>query len=185
MLQTLLTVLIPYAAYMAAEAMHVSGILAVVAAGLWASGQEIQGLTADGRRHQREIWRMLAYVFNGLVFVLLGLQLREMLAGVSDYDPFDLALYALALWVAADGAADRLGVGVGARALSPAVGLGRRAHRPRPEADVPGELGRGAGVDHAGHRAVGAGVHQPPERRSRSATSSSSWPLRPSSSPSR
>ena len=94
-LQTLLTVLIPYAAYMAAEAMHVSGILAVVAAGLWASGQEIQGLTADGRRHQREIWRMLAYIFNGLVFVLLGLQLREMLAGVSDYDPFDLALYAL------------------------------------------------------------------------------------------
>ncbi|HSN46710.1 MAG TPA: Na+/H+ antiporter [Casimicrobiaceae bacterium] len=97
-LQTLLTVLIPYAAYMAAEAMHVSGILAVVAAGLWASGQEIQGLTADGRRHQREIWRMLAYVFNGLVFVLLGLQLREMLAGVSDYAPFDLALWAFALW---------------------------------------------------------------------------------------
>ena len=98
-LQALLTILVPYAAYMAAEALHVSGILAVVAAGLWASGQEIKGLSADGRRHQREIWRMLAYVFNGLVFVLLGLQLRQMLAGVSDYHPLDLAFYAFALWL--------------------------------------------------------------------------------------
>ena len=48
-LQTLLTVLIPYAAYMVAEALHVSGILAVVAAGLWASGQEIAG-PLGGRR---------------------------------------------------------------------------------------------------------------------------------------
>ncbi|MBK9702166.1 MAG: Na+/H+ antiporter [Betaproteobacteria bacterium] len=98
-LQTLLTILTPYAAYIAAEAMHVSGILAVVAAGLWASGQEIKGLSAETRRHSREVWRMLAYVFNGLVFVLLGLQLREMLAGVADYHPVDLTLYALALWV--------------------------------------------------------------------------------------
>jgi Na+/H+ antiporter len=97
--QTLLTILIPYAAYMAAEAMHVSGILAVVAAGLWASGQEVKGMSAEGRRQAREVWRMLAYIFNGLVFVLLGLQLRDMVAGVVDYDPLDLALYALALWV--------------------------------------------------------------------------------------
>ncbi|MCB1967477.1 MAG: cation:proton antiporter, partial [Candidatus Accumulibacter sp.] len=74
-LQTLLTVLIPYGAYLAAEALHVSGILAVVAAGLWASGQEIKGLTADARQHAREVWRMLSYVLNGAVFVLLGLQL--------------------------------------------------------------------------------------------------------------
>ncbi|MBN8438025.1 MAG: Na+/H+ antiporter [Candidatus Accumulibacter sp.] len=98
-LQTLLTVLIPYGAYLAAEALHVSGILAVVAAGLWASGQEIKGLTADARRHAREVWRMLSYILNGLVFVLLGLQLRRMLTSVDHFAPLDLALYALVLWL--------------------------------------------------------------------------------------
>ncbi|HCZ17858.1 MAG TPA: Na+/H+ antiporter [Accumulibacter sp.] len=97
-LQTLLTILMPYGAYLAAEALHVSGILAVVAAGLWASGQEVKGLTADARQHAREVWRMLSYVLNGLVFVLLGLQLRRMLTSVDQYAALDLALYALVLW---------------------------------------------------------------------------------------
>lgn len=97
-LQTLLAVLIPYAAYLAAEALHVSGVLAVVIAGLWTGGQEVKGLSADGRRHSREVWRMLAYILNGLVFVLLGLQLRHMLAAVDHYDGTRLAFLALALW---------------------------------------------------------------------------------------
>ena len=97
-LQTLLTVLIPYAAYLAAEALQVSGILAVVIAGLWTGGKEVRGLSAEGRRHAREVWRMISYVFNGLVFVLLGLQLRHMLAAVGHYDAGRLAFLALVLW---------------------------------------------------------------------------------------
>jgi CPA1 family monovalent cation:H+ antiporter len=97
-LQTLLAVLIPYAAYLAAEALHVSGVLAVVIAGLWAGGMELKGLSADGRRHSREVWRMLSYVLNGLVFVLLGLQLRHMVAAVGDHHPGWLAFLALSLW---------------------------------------------------------------------------------------
>jgi CPA1 family monovalent cation:H+ antiporter len=92
-------VLIPYAAYLAAEALHVSGVLAVVIAGLWAGGKEVQGLSADGRRHSREVWRMIAYVFNGLVFVLLGLQLRHMLSAVAHFDATWLAFMAVSLWV--------------------------------------------------------------------------------------
>jgi CPA1 family monovalent cation:H+ antiporter len=98
-LQTLLTVLVPYGAYLVAEAVHVSGVLAVVAAGLWASGQEVKGISADGRRHASEVWRMISYLFNGVVFVLLGLQLRHMLAGVENFAPLDLAVYAFTLWV--------------------------------------------------------------------------------------
>lgn len=97
-LQALLAVLVPYAAYLAAEGLHVSGVLAVVIAGLWAGGQEVKGLSAAGRRHAREVWRMISYAFNGLVFVLLGLQLRHMLAAVGHYDPARLAALALALW---------------------------------------------------------------------------------------
>ena len=98
MLQTLLAVLVPYAAYLTAESLHVSGILAVVASGLWAGGQEVKGLSPEGRRHAREVWRMISYIFNGLVFVLLGLQLRHMLEAVGHYDAGALALYAFSLW---------------------------------------------------------------------------------------
>ncbi len=98
-LQTLLAVLMPYAAYLVAEALHVSGVLAVVIAGLWGGSSEIKGLSADGRRHAREVWRMLAYIFNGLVFLLLGLQLRHMLDAVGDYPAGQLLFLALALWV--------------------------------------------------------------------------------------
>ncbi len=97
--QTVLTVIVPYAAYLVAEALHVSGILAVVASGLWAGGQEVKGLSPESRRHAREVWRMIAWFFNGLVFVLLGLQLRQMVAGVAGYDGWHLAYWAIALWV--------------------------------------------------------------------------------------
>jgi CPA1 family monovalent cation:H+ antiporter len=98
-LQTVLAVLIPYAAYLVAEALHVSGVLAVVLAGLFAGGKEVEGLSADGRRHAREVWRMLSWVFNGLVFVLLGLQLRHMLAAVEHYPVAWLIGVSLALWL--------------------------------------------------------------------------------------
>ena len=98
-LQTLLAVLIPYAAYLAAEALHVSGVLAVVIAGLWAGGKEVRGLSAEGRRHAREVWRMIGYVFNGLVFVLLGLQLRHMMAAVAHHEVHWLAFLAFTLWL--------------------------------------------------------------------------------------
>lgn len=97
-MQTLLALLTPYAAYLAAEALHVSGVLAVVLAGLWAGGQEVKGLSAAGRRHAREVWRMVAYLLNGLVFVLLGLQLRHMLVAVEGHGPAWLAGMALGLW---------------------------------------------------------------------------------------
>ena len=97
-LQTLLSLLTPYAAYLAAEALHVSGVLAAVLAGLWAGGREVKGLSPAGRRHAREVWRMIAYLFNGLVFVLLGLQLRSMLSSVGHFDPWWLAGLAVGLW---------------------------------------------------------------------------------------
>jgi CPA1 family monovalent cation:H+ antiporter len=97
-LQALLAVLIPYAAYLTAETLHVSGVLAVVMAGLFAGGREVRGLSAEGRRHSHEVWRMLSWVFNGLVFVLLGLQLRHMLAAVEHHPAWWLAALALALW---------------------------------------------------------------------------------------
>lgn len=100
MVVTLVTVLTPYVAYITAEWLHVSGILAVVAAGLWASAHEVPEMTAEQRQHTREVWRMIGFAMNGLVFVILGLELPGMLTGVSRYAPADLALYAIVLWIA-------------------------------------------------------------------------------------
>jgi monovalent cation/hydrogen antiporter len=97
---TLVTVLTPYVAYITAEWLHVSGILAVVAAGLWASAHEVAEMTAEQRQHTREVWRMIGFAMNGLVFVILGLELPGMITGVSRYAPADLALYAIVLWIA-------------------------------------------------------------------------------------
>jgi CPA1 family monovalent cation:H+ antiporter len=97
---TLVTVLTPYVAYITAEWLHVSGILAVVAAGLWASAHEVPEMTAAQRQHTRQVWRMLGFAMNGLVFVILGLELPGMITGVSRYAPADLALYAIVLWIA-------------------------------------------------------------------------------------
>jgi CPA1 family monovalent cation:H+ antiporter len=100
MVITLVTLLAPYVAYITAEWLHVSGILAVVAAGLWASANEVSELGAEQRQHTREVWRMIGFAMNGLVFVILGLELPGMITGVSRYAPADLALYAIVLWIA-------------------------------------------------------------------------------------
>ncbi|HTP99586.1 MAG TPA: Na+/H+ antiporter [Casimicrobiaceae bacterium] len=98
--QTILSLLTPYAAYFLAESLHVSGILAVVAAGLYSGSHDARHLTLATRRHAWEVWTMLLYVFNGLVFLLLGLELPSVLARIAGTPWQDLALYAIALWAA-------------------------------------------------------------------------------------
>jgi len=98
--QTILSLLTPYAAYFLAESLHVSGILAVVAAGLYAGSHDARHLSLATRRHAWEVWTMLLYVFNGLVFLLLGVELPSVLARIAGTPWQDLALYAITLWAA-------------------------------------------------------------------------------------
>jgi len=101
--QTILSVLTPFAAYLAAESIHVSGILAVVAAGLYAGWTDFRFLDASTRQHAWEVWSMLLYTFNGLVFLLLGTSLRPALQGLPGESYATLALYAVALWATLTG----------------------------------------------------------------------------------
>ena len=98
--QTILSLLTPYAAYFLAERLQVSGILAVVAAGLYAGWHDARHLSLATRRHAWEVWTMLLYVFNGLVFLLLGVELPSVLARIAGTPWQELALYAIALWAA-------------------------------------------------------------------------------------
>ncbi len=96
-IDTVISVLTPFAAYLAAEALHVGSILAVVGAGLYAGIHDSRNIDAPTRAHAWEVWRMLLFAFNGLVFLLLGVQLHSVVADVSRFDALRLAGYAVSL----------------------------------------------------------------------------------------
>ncbi len=101
----LISLLLPFGAYMIAEEANASGILAAVAAGITMSYVELTGRALATTRVQRTaVWDMLQFTLNGVVFVLLGEQLpgilREAAQSVQEaghVNPWWLAVYALAL----------------------------------------------------------------------------------------
>jgi CPA1 family monovalent cation:H+ antiporter len=79
--QIVISLLIPFAAYLVSEHLHVSGILASVAAGVTMSQAEITGQAQGKTRLQRKIvWDAVQYAANGAIFVLLGWWLPRVLA---------------------------------------------------------------------------------------------------------
>jgi len=87
------SILVPYAAYLTAEAMHASGVLAVVAAGLYLGRKSSKFFSPGVRLQARAVWDSLTFILNGFVFVLIGLQLPSVLAGVSELSAGKLILY--------------------------------------------------------------------------------------------
>ncbi|MDE1154603.1 MAG: Na+/H+ antiporter [Acidobacteriaceae bacterium] len=81
-LEMVLSLVVPYVAYLAAEQMHASGVIAVVACGLYLSRKSVQYLTAQARLEILAGWHALDFILNGVVFLLIGLQLREILQGI-------------------------------------------------------------------------------------------------------
>lgn len=77
-LQILFSLLTPFGAYLAAEHVHASGILAAVAAGIAMTYVEIQGRSLGSTRVRRTaVWDTVALAANGSIFVLLGEQLPD------------------------------------------------------------------------------------------------------------
>lgn len=101
----LISLLIPFGAYLLAEHLHASGILAAVAAGITMSYVELSGRALATTRLQRAaVWDTMQLVLNGIVFVLLGEQLPGILYGAAasveqsgHLNPWWLAVYALAV----------------------------------------------------------------------------------------
>jgi CPA1 family monovalent cation:H+ antiporter len=79
----LISILIPFAAYLAAEHLGLSGIFAAVAAGISIHYAHLIGReSAIIRMRRTAIWDMLQVALNGIIFVLLGLQLRTIIESV-------------------------------------------------------------------------------------------------------
>ena len=78
-IQTLISLLIPFAAYLAAEHLHVSGILAAAVAGIGMHYGELSGRPQAATRMQRNVvWDTVQATLNGAIFVMLGAQLPAM-----------------------------------------------------------------------------------------------------------
>jgi monovalent cation/hydrogen antiporter len=87
------SILVPYASYLAAEAVHASGVLAVVSCGLYLGRRSSQFFSPSVRLQATAVWDAMVFVLNGLVFVLLGLQLPFVLAEIEGYSLRELILY--------------------------------------------------------------------------------------------
>ena len=79
-----ISILVPYGAYLAGEAIHASGVLAVVACGLYLSRKSAEFFSPNVRIQIYSVWSSLTFILNGVVFVLIGLQLPFVLAGIKD-----------------------------------------------------------------------------------------------------
>jgi Na+/H+ antiporter len=74
-MDVVLTLTAPYAMYIAAESFHFSGVLAVVSGGLFLSARSHLFLSYRSRLRGANVWSTLGFVLNGLVFMLIGLEL--------------------------------------------------------------------------------------------------------------
>jgi Na+/H+ antiporter len=88
--------LLPYVAWLAAERVHASGVLAVLACGT-VMARHWSAISSGARLQARQLWDWLVFVLEGLSFVLIGVQLRPVIEGIEGRSPADLALAALAL----------------------------------------------------------------------------------------
>lgn len=69
-----LTFMSPYVMYITAESFHFSGVLAVVSGGLFLSARRHLFLSYHSRLQSVNVWQAVAFVLNGIVFILIGLE---------------------------------------------------------------------------------------------------------------
>lgn len=91
------SILAGFAAYFAAEAVHVSGVLGVVACGLVLGRHQHHEFTAQTRLASAAVWKFIEFALTSLVFMLVGMQLRAIVERLTDYNPWQLAALAAAV----------------------------------------------------------------------------------------
>ncbi len=88
--EVLISVVIPFAAYLPADRLGLSGVLAAVTAGLVIGGRLGTILTPSSRVLWLTTWKMIGFVLNGFVFVLIGLELPSILEDLGDRPPAEV-----------------------------------------------------------------------------------------------
>jgi CPA1 family monovalent cation:H+ antiporter len=91
------TLVTPYIMYYFAEQFHFSGVLAVVCGGLFLSSQRQTMLTYKSRLQGVNVWSNLVFAMNGLIFLLIGLQLPSIIQQLGDTSLIRAIWYGLAI----------------------------------------------------------------------------------------
>lgn len=78
-MDVVLSLTAPYVMYLSAESFHVSGVLAVVCGGLFLSYRSQQIMSYRSRLESTNVWSNLGFVLNGIVFMLIGLALPDVI----------------------------------------------------------------------------------------------------------
>jgi CPA1 family monovalent cation:H+ antiporter len=92
--QLTISLLTGYAAYIPAVELGLSGVLAVVTAGLWIGWRSPTTISPQTRLEAFSMWQILAFLLNATLFMLIGLQLAVILDGVESRSAAELAGYA-------------------------------------------------------------------------------------------
>jgi monovalent cation/hydrogen antiporter len=92
-----LSLVTPFLVYLAADRIGASGVLAAAAAGMVISRKGGGFNSPEARLVGRSVWNTLFFVFNGALFILLGLQLRSIFVELAIFPAATLAQYALAI----------------------------------------------------------------------------------------
>jgi monovalent cation/hydrogen antiporter len=77
----------PFVAYLLAESVHVSGVLAVVVAGLVIAHNAPYWTSGATRLQTDASWRLVDFLLEGIVFLLIGQQLPAVIRGLGEYAP--------------------------------------------------------------------------------------------------
>lgn len=76
----------PFLTYLVAEQIHVSGVLAVVVAGLIVGHHSPRSASGASRLQTSAVWRLVDFLLEGLVFLLIGQQLPQVVRGLAQYE---------------------------------------------------------------------------------------------------
>lgn len=90
--EVLISLIAPFAAYLPADVLGVSGVLAAVVAGLIVGRYAPQVLTSESRVLGRAVWDIVVFLINGIVFVLIGLELPVVVRAAGDELVRDVAI---------------------------------------------------------------------------------------------
>jgi len=92
-IEVAISILVPFVAYLAAQSVRASGVLAVVSCGLFLSRRSASFFSPAVRIGAWSVWESLTFVLNGLVFVLIGLQFRAMWPSIRSFGVSTIVVY--------------------------------------------------------------------------------------------
>lgn len=95
LLELMLSLTVPFLTFITAEHFHVSGVLAVVAAGILRGSSSPKVFSAEARLQMRSMWRIIVFVLNAIGFLLIGVQMRTVMGQLHGaFSPLEMGIYA-------------------------------------------------------------------------------------------